>query len=76
MNLKEIYLENRDILHSEIPLEFIESFKKFMYGSTYTLNIINGVEEPLYFATDFGRWYRSNQLLIERDIIINEIIKK
>ena len=74
--LKELYESKRDIRESEIPLEWKESFLKFMIGSTHTadLNEDGSVKEYVYYIHDFRDWYNKNKLIIERDSKINDII--
>jgi hypothetical protein len=76
--LKEIYEENRDVRESEIPKEWMESFSKFMFGSTCCAetNEDGSIKEFIYYACDFRGWYHQNQEAIERDIKIAEALKK
>ena len=76
--LKEIYEENRDVRESEIPKEWMESFNKFMFGSTCCAetNEDGSIKEFIYYACDFRGWYHKNQEAIERDIKIAEALKK
>jgi len=76
--LKEIYEENRDVRESEIPKEWMESFSRFMFGSTCCAetNEDGSIKEFIYYACDFRGWYRQNQEAIERDIKIAEALKK
>lgn len=74
MTLQQLYYTNRDIRDSEIPDEWKESFYKFMYGKTHTSDIFDGVEEYVYYASDFRSWYFNNRTSIERDIKISEIL--
>jgi hypothetical protein len=75
--LKELYESKRDIRESEIPLEWKESFLKFMMGSTITadLNEDGSVKEYVYYIHDFRDWYNKNKFIIERDSKINDILK-
>jgi hypothetical protein len=76
--LKEIYEENRDVRESEIPKEWMESFNRFMFGSTCCAetNEDGSIKEFIYYACDFRGWYHQNQEAIERDIKIAEALKK
>lgn len=76
--LKEIYEENRDVRESEIPKEWMESFNRFMFGSTCCAetNEDGSIKEFIYYACDFRGWYHKNQEAIERDIKITEALKK
>jgi len=78
MNLKELYEAKRDVKESEIPEEWKESFNKFISGQTCSgiFNEDGTLKEYLYYQEDFSRWYRINKLKIERDLKINEIIKR
>jgi hypothetical protein len=77
MTLKEIYDANIDVKESQIPMEWRESFFKFMLGSTCTaeVNEDGTVKEFIYYACDFRAWYFQNQQAIERDIKINDVVK-
>lgn len=77
-SLKEIYEENRDVRESEIPAHWMESFNKFMFGSTCAAetNEDGSIKEFIYYACDFRGWYHQNQEAIERDIKIAEALKK
>jgi hypothetical protein len=77
MTLKEIYNANIDVKESQIPMEWRESFFKFMLGSTCTaeVNEDGTVKEFIYYACDFKAWYFQNQQAIERDIKINDVVK-
>lgn len=74
-NLKEIYLEDRDIRDSEIPEIWKESFYKFMTGQACSAEVDDdgNVKEYIYYACDFRAWYHQNKQAIERDIKINQI---
>ena len=76
--LKEIYEEKRDVRESEIPKEWMESFNKFMFGSTCCAetNEDGSIKEFIYYACDFRGWYHQNQEAIEGEIKIAEALKK
>ena len=76
--LKEIYEEKRDVRESEIPKEWMDSFGRFMFGSTCyaETNEDGSIKEFVYYACDFRGWYHQNQEAIERDIKIAEALKK
>jgi len=78
MTLKEIYEENRDIRESEIPKQWMDSFNRFMFGSTCSAetNEDGSVKEFIYYACDFRMWYSQNKAAIERDIKIEEALNK
>ena len=77
-NLKEIYEEGRDIRESEIPAHWMESFNRFMIGQTCCAetNEDGSIKEFIYYGCDFRIWYSRNREAIERDIIIDETLKK
>jgi hypothetical protein len=77
MTLKELYEADVDVKESQIPIEWRESFFKFMLGSTCTaeVNEDGTVKELIYYACDFRAWYFQNQQAIERDIKINDVVK-
>ena len=73
-NLKEIYLENRDVRDSDIPKIWKDSFSRFMTGQTCQAEVEDGkVKEFIYYACDFRAWYHENKEAIERDIKIDQI---
>ncbi len=78
MTLKELYEANVDVKESQIPLEWRESFFKFMLGSTCQAEVDEDgkVKEFIYYACDFRGWYYENKEAIERDIKIDEVCKK
>jgi hypothetical protein len=78
MTLKELYEANIDVRESQIPVEWRESFFKFMIGSTLTaeVNEDGSIKEFIYYACDFRGWYYENKEAIERDIKIDEICKE
>ena len=77
-NLKEIYEEGRDIRESEIPAHWMESFNRFMIGQTCCAetNEDGSIKEFIYYGCDFRIWYSRNREAIERDIRIDETLKK
>jgi hypothetical protein len=77
MTLKELYEADVDVKGFQIPIEWRESFFKFMLGSTCTaeVNEDGTVKEFIYYACDFRAWYFQNQQSIERDIKINDVVK-
>jgi hypothetical protein len=78
MTLKEIYEEKRDIRESEIPEIWQESFNQFMFGQTCQAetNEDGSIKEFIYYACDFRIWYNRNREAIERDIRIDETLKR
>jgi hypothetical protein len=73
-NLRQVYLEGRDIKDSDIPKEWKESWNQFIMGQTCTVETNeDGEREFVYYSHDFRRWYRMNQKAIERDIKIDQI---
>jgi hypothetical protein len=77
MTLKELYDANVDVRESQIPVEWRESFFKFMMGSTCSAEVDedSNIKEYIYYACDFRGWYFQNQQVIERDIKIDNIVK-
>jgi len=78
-NLKEIYEECRDIRESEIPDIWKESFNRFMIGQTCSAEYEEDgrtIKELIYYGCDFRIWYKQNKEVIERDIRIDETLKK
>jgi hypothetical protein len=78
-NLKEIYEEGRDIKDSEIPDIWKESFSRFMLGQTCCAEYEEDgrtIKEFIYYGCDFRIWYHQNKEAIERDIKIDETLKK
>lgn len=71
MKLKELYESGKDIKESQIPKEWLDSFLKFMFGST----CYKEGDDFVYFSHDFRRWYHRNQIEIERDDKINSVLK-
>ena len=78
MNLKELYEANVDVRESQIPMEWKESFNKFIFGSTCLADVDEdgNVIELIYYACDFRAWYFKNRVAIERDIKINNVVDK
>jgi hypothetical protein len=79
MTLKEIYEEGRDIRDSEIPDIWKDSFNRFMLGQTCSVEYEEDgrtIKEFIYYACDFRIWYNQNKAVIERDIKIEETLKK
>jgi hypothetical protein len=75
--LTELYNLNIDVLESWIPSEWIESFNRFMFGSTcYLIEKVDGTKEFCFYACDFRMWYNQNKNQIERDSKIETIISK
>ena len=75
--LTELYNLNIDVQESWIPSEWIESFNRFMFGSTcYLIEKVDGTKEFCFYACDFRMWYNQNKNQIERDFKIETIISK
>lgn len=76
--LKELYQSGKDVKESQIPNEWLDSFNKFIFGSTCLadLNEDGSVKEFIYYSHDFRQWYNKNKKIIEREEKINEIIKR
>ncbi len=76
-NLRQVYVDGRDVRDSDIPQEWKESFNRFMMGQTCQVetNEDGSIKEFIYYAWDFRAWYHQNQEAIERDIKIDQVIK-
>jgi hypothetical protein len=75
-NLKELYEANINVKESQIPIEWKESFFKFIIGSTCQAEVNeDGSKEFIYYACDFRGWYLQNKEAIERDIKLDDILK-
>jgi len=75
--LKELFDANVDVRDSFIPEHWRESFDKFIYGQSCTMQDKldgSGEKEFVYFSTDFRRWYYQNQTAIERELKINNLL--
>ena len=76
-NLKQVYIEGRDVRDSDIPEIWKDSFNRFMTGQTCQAEVDEDgkVKEFIYYACDFRAWYHENKEAIERDIKIDKILK-
>lgn len=74
-NLRQVYIEGRDVKDSDIPEEWKESWFKFIMGQTCQVEVDEDgkVKEFIYYSHDFRIWYHQNQKAIERDIKIDQI---
>jgi hypothetical protein len=74
-NLRQVYLEGRDVRDSDIPEIWKESFGNFMMGQTCQAetNEDGTIKQFIYYFDDFRRWYHMNKQAIERDIKIDQI---
>ena len=76
MTLKELYEEKKDVKQSYIPEKWQLSFREFMFGQTCAIeHKEDGTIEFITYYDDFVIWYETNQVQIERDIIIDSIIR-
>ena len=76
VNLKQVYVEGRDVRDSDIPQIWKESFFKFMMNQACKAETNeDGTAELIYYSHDFRRWYHMNKQAIERDIKIDQVIK-
>ena len=71
MILTELINKRENIKFSDIPLEWRESFNRFMYGQTYYKDIDTG--EDMAYYTDYARWYYANKSKIVREEKIDQI---
>lgn len=71
-SINKLLSDKKDVKFSDIPLEWQDSFRKFMFGST-----IYGDENGNHMAYyhDFVGWYMNNKREIDREIKINNILK-
>jgi hypothetical protein len=69
--MKNLIESKKDIKISDIPIEWLYSFNKFMFGQSYYINN-NG--DRMVFYNDFIKWYRINKVSIDREIKINNIL--
>lgn len=72
-NISKLVSDRKDVKFNDIPLEWKDSFDRFMFGST-----IYGDDEGNYIAYyhDFIRWYYENQKELDREIKIDNILDK
>jgi hypothetical protein len=75
MNLKELYLRQRDINELDIPVKWEESFNKFMFGKTCGVeHKDDGSIQFVYWWSDFSHWYEENKVQIERDLKLDDLV--
>lgn len=75
MNLKELYLRQRDVNELDIPIQWKESFNKFKFGKTCGAeHKDDGSIQFVYYYHDFMRWYEENKTQIERDINLDGLV--
>jgi hypothetical protein len=69
--ISKLVKDKKDVKLNDIPLEWKDSFDRFMFGQT-----IYGDDEGNYivFYHDFIRWYYENQKELDREIKINSIL--
>jgi hypothetical protein len=72
MSLTELYNLKKDVLFDSISEDWKDSFNKFMFGQTCT---INENEKLIAYYQDFALWYRINKAAIEREIKIDNAIE-
>jgi hypothetical protein len=72
MNIHKLISDKKDVKYNDIPLEWRDSFQRFMLGQT-----IYGDDEGNYIAYyhDFLRWYYENKKVLDRDIKIDSILE-
>ena len=72
MKIKTLIESKKDIRFIDIPIEWQDSFRTFMFGQTYY-----GDDEgnAMMYYHDFMRWYWINQVAIDREIKIDNIIE-
>ena len=69
-SLKELYESKKNVRYCDIPEDWIERFRSFMYGQTITKE----EGEFVAYHHDFTRWYQMNKQSIEREEKINDIL--
>lgn len=74
MNLKELYLRQRNVNELDIPIQWKESFNKFMFGKTCEIEHKDGSIQFVYYYHDFMFWYEENKTQIERDLNIDDLL--
>lgn len=72
MKIKELIEGRKDIRFIDIPLEWQDSFRTFMFGQTY---YCDDDGNSMMYIHDFMRWYWINQVAIDREIKIDNIIE-
>lgn len=72
MDIHKLISDKKDVKYNDIPLEWRDSFQRFMLGQT-----IYGDDEGNYIAYyhDFLRWYYENKKVLDRDIKIDSILE-
>jgi hypothetical protein len=75
MNLKGLYLRQRDVNEVEIPLHWKESFNKSMLGKTCGVeHKDDGSIQFVYYWGDFSHWYEENKVQIERELKLDDLL--
>jgi hypothetical protein len=69
--MKKLIESRKDIKLIDIPIQWQDSFRTFMFGQSYYINN-NG--DRMVFYNDFIKWYRINKVSIDREIKINNIL--
>lgn len=70
--IRELVANRKDVKFDDIPLDWRDSFNKFMFGQT-----IYGDDDGNFIAYyhDFMGWYWQNQREIDRDNKIDDILE-
>ena len=75
MNLKELYLRQRDVREIDIPVKWKESFNTFMFGKTCAIeHKDDGSIQFVYYWRDFSHWYEENKIQIVRELKLDELL--
>jgi len=71
MYISKLVNDKKDVKFNDIPLDWRDSFQKFMFGST-----IYSDDEGNYivYYHDFIKWYYENKKELDREIKINNIL--
>jgi hypothetical protein len=71
--ISKLVNDKKDVKFNDIPLEWRDSFDRFMFGSTFYRDDENN---DVAYYHDFIRWYYENQKELNREIKINDILDK
>jgi hypothetical protein len=78
--MKKLIESRKDIKLIDIPIQWQDSFRTFMFGQSYYINnngyYINNNGDRMVFYNDFIKWYRINKVSIDREIKINNILNR
>lgn len=72
MKIKALIESKKDIRFIDIPIQWQDSFRTFMFGQTY---YCDDEGNKMMYIHDFIRWYCINQVAIDREVKIDNIIE-